>query len=1472
LLKQFAMRGAENERNVAHLHALIANKNISATDPVVRDAINRGIAREMNEAIAIKVTGMKYVSKPGFITNYGYTTDDFGNKVISFNNEDQNMPLTEKLQGYRVIDINGNVIDNVSSLPEDALTGKERKYFIKPVETIVNYPYKKEFRIENRDELNDVATIRFANGKKLNIFAYVKNTMGGMFYDEQQRSLKINPENIDWIISNVGGDSAIDESSFVLRKGFTTDNIADYYSNFINSLFMVANRVPFNGLASGYAVEIIGFDNSSTNVLKISDEVNVTANSDFDIDQWTTTMKNISVTQDKDGNTVWGSNDRGQSLYIDGDVNSGKIDGNVLDDMSFAEMENALFDAQYHVLTDVKNKNFLFNRVSAGELKSIAATKLRNKVLYSNDASTSMEMFVATHNDMIGQFANQLHVLSRLSRLAQAPGGLKAIPGFKNISPDGTVINLDESKLLTDTLVNRMVQFTQASVDNPKELINELLNVNVVSGNVIAASIISGNGIDETIGMITNKEIWKLIKYTLRSQDIDRKTTTLIDNTQKRIKELEKIFLSDEQTIDYLNSKKEQMMSAISYHLGKQLQNDKEKLEKYEKAANTLKVAVADEDVILSSDEQRLLQSYNSLIFNKEKDIETTLRELQKDVTDDVNNNVEKHLENLKNTIELLKRFDNLIVKGETLRRINYFDSLYSGRKYDDYDFYNFREDAEFYLGRTLEDQVTGINTGTYDWKRRGRFLAGVNGIGKYSTNDIEVRMFLESIAPAIKDIPTSVTIGGRSVPIRIVTGQASGFENAAITSGIVDKNNVIPTKHVKDKFGIIKFNVNENAEQDDEYRLRAAMNSDPFTVVVSFDKEMRKKRGLVNATSFDTDANKVDIVERINKAINDIAVDRLDVGEEGIDKKAADEIKIFITGANSGEYNTENEYEKWLNFESRVRNVASVSSVVNNSADIKEYVNSFYKVGISFQERTNYKHSTFMRNVMGNILESQKVPKLSRTQYYEFTSGVDAFLRNMWALDYIVNDPEIMNVQMRTHQGVDIDLNLSKYKDRNHFIIGFPTYFKEKGELNPDIQNNILFQKLNVLDDTLRFDDTFSIHDENILLYTEAFEELKKADNVLGRLLEFYTVLKYGEENKTGTMRMLIGLKIQESLSKSFEVYNKELLSNYAVPTKFAFNNYFMDNFMSMTDMQRSTGLIKTKNDERVSDNIFPTYIYDWEKRTRGRNQKVIKKLIAVTNGISVYQNVYSATSKLAKVIPHNVNIEITDEVIRLTSKEEYDDFERYGRVEKEYRYGHTYKDSINPDDITNPKIYMVNGVPALVEVIRNQKGKGSNRIMIVKDETEGREPIGANEYDARTSAIREFKARMKELGADVNGLNIKFYQFNPRTKLTVFDNTLAEMLRKIDPKAYNAVLNSRKMIVSNNSINDEDVGQILRNSRNKNTNVVAARQILADMFGLKNVSLINARVENLIGGYADSGITNSSQIRDMNDKNNCP
>lgn len=529
---------------------------------------------------------------------------------------------------------------------------------IERAEVGMSYGYASKFGIKKGESLNDVYTIFYENGAKA---LYDNNSI-----DQMIDEINGNIDNIDIektiVLRHLG---EIQNDNWILPSD---TEIQNYYKKFDRSLDVFVGRVPANRLGSGAIARIKFFVQDNGNMIYIPPELTVLNDSDFDIDQLSAYHKSVDsevVFDYKSGpeelsnrlndindidllqdyiisniEAVYTNKNNAQDILIESDING------------LRDLSQGYIDPKYENTLNEEDKNLIDNN-------RISKDKRMNDRMNSFATSISNYGKNRSGDEAIGILARSLSASSLLLSIDNDVIFDRIAPGFKNLKRLRNVRG-------QDSMITRLGNYLQASLDNAKELILGNLGIQYKSAiPTIPILIMEGMNDAEIKAFYLNPTINSIFRDADRGLNIGnrRNDYDIYSILQERIKLANKV-----STREYKNA----------------LSNKSEL-------------------------DNKLNELYS--IASDPETKEETLRQIDKInkslIT--VNNTISKY-----ESIDTLNRLEDILTKSEALRRFADFVDNRNGIKALDYDFETRIRNMQQYIGMSLEDIFKKDEKGNY--------------------------------------------------------------------------------------------------------------------------------------------------------------------------------------------------------------------------------------------------------------------------------------------------------------------------------------------------------------------------------------------------------------------------------------------------------------------------------------------------------------------------------------------------------------------------------------------------------------------------------------------------------------------------------------------------------------------------------------------------------------------------------------
>lgn len=483
-------------KGASTLNDLLNVPGISIQIPTIYGKLWPSYVRQFTSAIDQKVTGSKMVQEPGdkFIHYYNIETED---GIVRATQEDIDNKLYRVKKGTTRSPLDHTIISD------------ER---ITPAEVAMPFFWSDRFGIDEtkRHSLNSILNF-VVEGKNINLRAYLKSKVADYYTDKIAVKEALNDfmkDNFKKFDDKSFYKSNIDDSINLE----TAEALADYYESFLGSLDVFAARIPSTLKGLAFSGEIASFTYDSGTTIYVNSSKTLIDDSDYDIDQLTVLFREIKNN--------------------DGVVSTPKMSGTSYSNETDSALKNEKFNLLYDDWIDIKQKDHLFITLDISGAKTRAEKNLRNSTMLNHDFPSTVKNFIASHTGkrMVAVFANMIHVYTKLNQLSETA---RAEHIKRNISFNDK--GLIETGDTVEYIIQTLGEMLQMSVDNPKLMILDLLNVNTESGSFIGALAISGLSRAQIYNMLENKDVKDMFKKALSGKSVGSISYSAIEHLENKI-------------------------------------------------------------------------------------------------------------------------------------------------------------------------------------------------------------------------------------------------------------------------------------------------------------------------------------------------------------------------------------------------------------------------------------------------------------------------------------------------------------------------------------------------------------------------------------------------------------------------------------------------------------------------------------------------------------------------------------------------------------------------------------------------------------------------------------------------------------------------------------------------------------------------------------------------------------------------
>jgi len=782
-------------KGASSLNDLLNIPELSINIPTVMNKLWPTFMKRLQNAVDFKVPGLKMVQAAGdmFIKYYDIETE---NGTIRATMEDIERGLFK-------------ITDKTTSSPLKHTRIDQENEGIIPAEVAMPFVYAEEFGIsrQNRHTLNEILNF-VVGGKNINLRAYLKNELGNEYYTNKEA---VKTELSKFINDNF---NKFDDKSFFKNLGTIqfedAKALTKYYSAFLDTLDVFAARIPSTSKGLAFAGEVTSFTYDSGTTVYVSSEKILFDDSDYDIDQLTVLFRGITTS----GNSPVAPS----------------VTNNRFQDQSIGALMNKKFDLLYNDWVDYKQKDHIFIRLNVNDAVERAETKQKNEVLLNNDFSTNIKNFIASHTgkQMVSVFANMIHVYSKLNQLteSQRKQFLSEDMQFNN---EGTFQVEDKVHYIIDTLG----ELLQISVDNPKLMILDMLNINTESGSFIAALAMSGKSKNEIYDMLASNKVQDIFRKAHNGRSIGSTAFDQFDYVEKIIRKYE---TKDDAVYDAMRKNRVDRLARMMTKYQEQKEAGHKLIQLYDDGSNgTIKTEeitdflenkrgfdkitklisgsdtafdefldnfvtdLVEREVITMTDDKYVHKGreyneaeikeivrkdyvFNSRTFDKyaenalvdiDDKIEATRQELSELTDENSDSYIEKIRKDTETNLSEYREIYNMMIVGESIRRVVPILRLNKNIPSSQYELYDFIERTEFATGTTLENLVNKKEESNYEWRDKGNHLLKESVFQQWSnTSQAEINNYVNQLLDGLID-------SGVADKISIRTTGESGFDQA---------------------------------------------------------------------------------------------------------------------------------------------------------------------------------------------------------------------------------------------------------------------------------------------------------------------------------------------------------------------------------------------------------------------------------------------------------------------------------------------------------------------------------------------------------------------------------------------------------------------------------------------------------------------------------------------------------------------
>lgn len=519
-LEAFARRiGMDSAKSIddnTSFGELIQDPNMSLDIPSIRTKLIQLMSNKITkEGIKPAWTGVRMTQMPGFM----FDIKRVNGRAYMSNTLSQDIGETSQLQPMKLYSdsAQNNEIESkevFDELLESQKETGEQRIWVKAAEVVMPFSYFKQFGLEQYIEENpdaniqDIFMLKDQNG---NIVAtpVIDNIRNNPNDEAYKKAFK---EEIDLIKagSELGGYNGFMLDFFRNDSGKlkSTDEIYDWYMNFIDSLQIMYNRTPSGSMGAIGKGEVVGWIRSTGNVVYTSSLKNILDGGDYDIDALGVYFRSV----DKNGKIIRGNTKEG--------------------------MINQMWDLMHSFFDDADNAKLFMSPIDFSELQKLSEINLeenlpnhkrreyRVKNTSYNSAATNFYYAEksAVGENLIGEFQNSIKNYSYLMQaVRQNPNVLRS-----NLS---NKFNLDGiNEMSGKNIIDEIEAFSNAALDNFKNVILGPFGLENFTGYMASAAVIQGIPLSNFQRMITSPVIWRAFStYKSKNQVTEVKSAQLID-------------------------------------------------------------------------------------------------------------------------------------------------------------------------------------------------------------------------------------------------------------------------------------------------------------------------------------------------------------------------------------------------------------------------------------------------------------------------------------------------------------------------------------------------------------------------------------------------------------------------------------------------------------------------------------------------------------------------------------------------------------------------------------------------------------------------------------------------------------------------------------------------------------------------------------------------------------------------------
>lgn len=510
LREEVVQLSVDNIKKLGKFVHLILDKDVDVAVGLLASRVRQMLTNKITrEGIRTKVPALRAVAAPGIMMTVFDGADGKVyplHKVQRMTQEEKDLAglIEQPRQLNPVRWVNAVTHAPVTSMEEMQSLQKSGELKVLPAEAFVSYPFMKLFDIGRDETPDDVATITFINGDKMN-FIDNRNTaqeLSDIIYNEiSKRAQGITFNDFQEMV-----DAVVDvNQSPAFRRMMTIDGAATYISEFNKTLDMLQDRIPHGSPGFAAPIRPVGFINDSKSIVFTSAKQNLLDDKDHDIDQVTVYYYDPSVAM----------NEALKEAGLD-HARISETTKRVLD------IDNQIHQNIHQWYMKPENQDIIGRKTNVDQYADLVADKIDNlQFNQPHDFSSLIQFYelIFSGKRLIDRMALGTKTYNLLHQVAVKDNSLYESLGF---TADGKA---DDGQY---TLVHYGTMLSFA-VDNIKHLLFGSLGINESWSPFINGVLLSGKGIEEIVNM-SQQDVVREFFDAIDSFNTIRKGSVNIEN------------------------------------------------------------------------------------------------------------------------------------------------------------------------------------------------------------------------------------------------------------------------------------------------------------------------------------------------------------------------------------------------------------------------------------------------------------------------------------------------------------------------------------------------------------------------------------------------------------------------------------------------------------------------------------------------------------------------------------------------------------------------------------------------------------------------------------------------------------------------------------------------------------------------------------------------------------------------------